>query len=362
MDDSKHRGTVQAWSVLGPAANIASFGSASYISLALHPTTGAPYVAYQDYSNSYKATAIAFNGSAWSTVGSAGFSAGQEYFTSLAMHPTTGAPYVAYQDFGYSYKATLMTYANNAWTTVGSPGFSAGTASQTSLAISTTGAPYVAYADFGNSYKATVMTFANNAWSTVGPSGFSAAVADYPILALHPTTGAPYVAFAEGGGSSTRTTVMTYTSANNAWSVVGSRSFSAGQAVYTSLALHPVTYAPFVAYADGGYSYKATVMTFNASASAWVTAGSPGFSAGQADYVELALHPTTGAPYVAYVDYAYSSKATLMTINGSAWSPVGSPGFSAGAVSYTSLAISTTGTPYVAFQGDTGKATVMAFA
>jgi len=43
-----------------------------------------------------------------------------------------------------------------------------------------------------------------------------------------------------------------------AWTVVGTAGFSAGQAEYTSLALGS-TGTPFVAYADGGNGYRATV-------------------------------------------------------------------------------------------------------
>ena len=79
------------------------------------------------------------------------------------------------------------------------------------------------------------------------------------------------------------------------WSVVGSRAFSAGEAAYTRLALHPASGAPYVAYADGANSDKATVMTFTGSA--WSLVGSAGFSDGMADDPSLAMHPNTGAPH-----------------------------------------------------------------
>ena len=50
----------------------------------------------------------------WFSVGSAGFSAGAATYLSLAMHPTTGAPYVAYRDGNHSNKATVMTFAAGA--------------------------------------------------------------------------------------------------------------------------------------------------------------------------------------------------------------------------------------------------------
>ena len=73
-------------------------------------TTGAPYVAYRDGGTSptNKATVRTYTGTTWSVVGEAGFSAGQASFTSLALHPTTGAPFLAYRDGGNSNKATVM--------------------------------------------------------------------------------------------------------------------------------------------------------------------------------------------------------------------------------------------------------------
>ena len=81
---------------------------ADYTSLAFSPS-GEPYVAYQDYGNSAKATIMKFNGSNWVNVGTAGFSAGKAYYTSLAFSPSE-RPYVAYEDIGNSYKATVMKY------------------------------------------------------------------------------------------------------------------------------------------------------------------------------------------------------------------------------------------------------------
>ena len=130
---------------------------ARYISLALHPTTGAPYVAFVDSANSYKATVITFNGSDWSTVGTAGFSAGGADWISLALHPTTGAPYVAFH--AELQNITVMAFHNGAWSTVGSAGFSAIASGRISLALHpVTGEPFVAFTDAANSNKSTVMT------------------------------------------------------------------------------------------------------------------------------------------------------------------------------------------------------------
>ena len=138
-----------------------SGGQVEYTSLAFSPSDGQPYVAYEDYVNyEEKATVMKFNGTNWVNVGNAQFSAGLVYCTSLAFN-TSGQPYVAFHDeyWTSSGKATLMKFDGTDWTTVGTAGFSAGEAWNTSLAFSPSGKPYVAYSDGGNFFKATVMKY-----------------------------------------------------------------------------------------------------------------------------------------------------------------------------------------------------------
>ena len=192
-------------------------------------------------------------------------------------------------------------------------------------------------------------------WKTVGNAGFSAGWASSPSLVLA-ADGTPYVAYADGGNSN-KATVMKYN--GSAWVLVGSAGFSAGSTWFMSLALAPDG-TPYVAYNDSGNSNKATVMKYNGSS--WVTVGNAGLSAGLADSTSLALAPD-GTPYVAYTDGGNSNKATVMKYNGSAWVPVGSAGFSTGYAGRTSLALAADGTPYVAYQDiDTdSKMTVMKY-
>jgi len=299
-----------AWELVGNAGF--SAGMAVYTSLAFGPD-GAPTVAYQDGGNGYKATVMRFNSvsGAWELVGSPGFSAGTVNYTSLAFGPG-GAPYVAYQDWGNSHKATVMRYnsVSGAWEPVGSAGFSAGTAYFTSLAFGPGGAPTVAYQDDGNGDKATVMRYnsASGAWEPVGSAGFSADSALYTSLAFAPD-GAPTVAY-EDYGNGQKATVMRYNSVSGAWELVGSPGFSAGTVNYTSLAFGPGG-APYVAYQDGGNGNQTTVMRYNSVSGAWELVGSAGFSAGTAYFTSLAFEPG-GAPTVAYSDDGNGDKATVM--------------------------------------------------
>ncbi|MDR2711401.1 MAG: hypothetical protein LBB65_08810 [Burkholderiales bacterium] len=142
----------------------------------------------------------------------------------------------------------------------------------------------------------------------VGSVGFSASLAYNPSLAIAPD-GTLYVAYGDGG-SSYKATVMRFDSGSNSWQAVGSVGFSAGIAYNTSLAIAPDG-TPYVAYVDSGSGYKATVMRFDSVSNSWQAVGSAGFSAGDVNYTSLAIAPD-GTPYVAYEDGGNGSKATVM--------------------------------------------------
>jgi TPR repeat protein len=57
------------------------------------------------------------------------------------------------------WKATVMKYNGSAWETVGNAGFSAGSISSISLRFGSEGTPYVSYRDKGNNKKVTVKKF-----------------------------------------------------------------------------------------------------------------------------------------------------------------------------------------------------------
>jgi hypothetical protein len=93
--------------------------------------------------------------------------------------------------------------------------------------------------------------------------------------------------------------------------VVGSNQVSAAGingVNFTSLAIAPDG-TPYVAYEDGGNSYKATVMRF--SGDTWSTLGIPGFSGAGVNYTSLAIGPT-GAPTLAYTDGNNNWQTTVM--------------------------------------------------
>lgn len=223
---------------------------------------GVPYIAFQVAG---KATVMSFTGSLWANIGTAGFAS--SYGISLALHPSSNLPYLAFPGINDNLKTTLMAYNGTDWMTVGTPSFSAINVQIVSLQLDQLGRPYVAcqayVVESGQGVQRAILWVYDGAWAPVGGnfSGFSAGTASYISLALHPSTTLPYVAYGDASVSG-RATVMTYTGAK--WVVVGKPGMSAGTADSISLALHPVTGAPLVACRDTVVN-GAVVYTVNAT-------------------------------------------------------------------------------------------------
>ena len=247
----------------------------------------------------------------WEVVGAAGFSAGKADCTSLAFGPD-GKPYVAYVDAAKGDKASVMRLnsAGTAWETVGGAGFSEGVASDISLAFGPGGKPYISYQDSAHRGKASVMRLnsAGAAWEAVGGAGFSESEMIHTSLAFGPD-GKPFVAYG-GGTKGQKAGVMRLNSAGAAWEAVSAAGFPADVAAYTSLAFNHEG-QPHVAYVDVADGYRARVIRLNSAGMAWETLGGAGISAGHALYTSLAFGPE-GKPYVAYWDEANGGKASVM--------------------------------------------------
>ena len=147
------------------SGTVASISSASATSLtvvfATQPSAGALSASVTSFGLSSGPQVVVANVVGWNVVGTASVSAGDASYTSLAIDPTTGTPYLGYQDGGNALKATVQKFvAGTGWTVVGTAGFSAGTVTYTSLAIDpTTGTPFLGNQDGGNGNKATVQRY-----------------------------------------------------------------------------------------------------------------------------------------------------------------------------------------------------------
>jgi len=348
-----------AWKYVGDAG--ISAGQVYYTSLAFNPIDGNPYVAYQDYADSLRATVMKFNGFNWELVGNAGFSAASAYFISLAFRPSDGQPYVAYQDWGQPAKATVMTFDGSNWVNVGNAGFSIGEADDISLAFSPSGEPYVAYIDVVDNVKATVMRFDGTNWVNVGNAGFSADTAVCTSLAFSPS-GEPYVAYVDYANSR-KVTVMKFD--GSSWLNVGNAGFSGENSSLTNLVFNPFDGQPYVAFTDVEDSSKATVMKFDGTS--WSYVGNRGCSEKTIYAPSLAFNSTDGFPYMAFaygVNLSEDNNLTVMKFNGTNWVGVGTADFARTLGSYISLAFPPSGgQPYVAFPdyGNFKKVSVMKY-
>jgi hypothetical protein len=340
----------------------------------------------------------------WSIVGSPGFSASNVNYTSMAVDPTSGTPFVAFEDGAFGAHTTVMKYANGAWTYVGTPGFSSNATQYITIAFDSNGTPYVAHwnAISGGQVEVMVYTVATG-WQLLGAPLFAGTAWEVafainknniPYVAFRDTSntlfvmsytgswnpvgapvsgtasnislafdgaGQPWVAFADGPAGN-KATVMSF---SGVWNLVGSviGSASTGAVAWTSLAIDSriASPVPYLAVMDTGYAGLTTVKKYLTSTGTWVNVGNPGFSAAQ-PYSGSMVLSAGGIPYVAYQD-GPSGGATVMVFSGTAWSTVGTPRFSPGQAQSTSLALDPLGTPFVAFVdvNSGSKSTVMAY-
>jgi hypothetical protein len=334
-----------AWVTVGSAGF--SAGQADTIRLALD-NDGTPYVAYRDVSDmgNYQARVMKYVGGAWVTVGSEGFTTD----SLLANHPgavslalaSDGTPYLAYRDAGNSGKATVRRYDGSAWVTVGSAGFTTGEADNLSLALDGNGSPYLAYRDGAHGNEATVVRYNDSAWEIVGSAGFSAGEADNLSLALS-SGGTPWVAYSDVFWGSK---VMVSHYVGGIWQNAGTSLFGPGDTVTLALDDNDT---PYVAYRDASSPFTSLAIVKRYNDSYWASVGSAVSVSG--DYPSLALDGN-GTPFVAYRDRTYpvSSFDRVARFDGSLWKEVGLSYFSDDQAEDLSLAVAGDGTPYVAFR------------
>jgi hypothetical protein len=141
-------------------------------------------------------------------------------------------------------------------------------------------------------------------------------------------------------------TVLTLNASAQNWQVLGPDDYnqpSYSEASYNNIVMNGTT--PYVAFSDNVNGYKLTVSKFNGTM--WEIVGTEGFSAGSASDISLVLDPS-GTPYVAYK--SNDGKANVQKYNGTAWELVGNAGFSAGSATNLKMAIDANGTPYVVYR------------
>lgn len=107
------------------------------------------WLAYQD-SHDKALHVLKFNGFNWisTNVSYIGVSDGEARWISLAINPVNGIPYIGFQDVDQGLQSSVMLYDNNStWKYLGARGMnsSSGGKFHQSLAIDASGNPYLAY-------------------------------------------------------------------------------------------------------------------------------------------------------------------------------------------------------------------------
>lgn len=356
VDSAEANGTIEvAWTsdISSASVNHLSSSTTYYLNVVVKDSTGNKAV--------YSTTSATTNTPSWKTVGTEGFSTGYAVFTEIAL-TSSNLPYVVYQDNSRADNAaTVMKYDSGTWSVVGSEGFSIGQADSTEIVLDANDVPYVGYRDGSNGDSITVKKYNDTSgWTTVGSPAFSDFDVGQTSLAIN-STDILYVAYSDGGQSN-KSTVEKFNETDTIWETVGSKGFSAGQANDLDINFNS-TDVPYVAYRDMSETdYAATVMKYDSTTNNWLTVGSSGFSQGGASYTNI-VFDSNDVPYVVYNDAANSNKATVQKYNGTSWEVVGTVGFSAGAVGYIDIAIDSKDSLYVAYKdtGNSNKATVQKY-
>ncbi len=216
-DGSKHRLRVDTydsgWSQVGGYV-INDSGDELFVR-SMVITSGGPCVAYLDRLSSNKISVKQWDsgGSAWSLLGSQGFTDYPAQFAKLALDGSNTL-HMAYiglvGDTNPLFVATVMKYNGSSWQLVGGKGLiEASKVEVESLAFDFAGTtPYAAFSDTLNDSKASVMTYNGSSWVEVGTRGFTDNAVANISLALDPE-GKPHVAYRDSSRSN-RLTVMVY--------------------------------------------------------------------------------------------------------------------------------------------------------
>lgn len=124
--------------------NVGSLGSpigSYYMNIAIG-SDDMPVLAYADWNNGYKATAIKYNGSSWSALGTP-FSSDSCYMADIVAGPA-GTYYALYRDYNNYTRTTINKFDGASWSVFPLP---ASDNAFTTLALDPWGTPYIAYPD-----------------------------------------------------------------------------------------------------------------------------------------------------------------------------------------------------------------------
>ncbi len=315
-----------------------------------------PYVAYADFSNSFRLQVKKCVGgtscTSWTGLG-ANISANEAYDISLAVW--NGTPFVVYRELvtvnPLVFSPKVKYYNGTSWLDLGN------IASLVGANVSFDWYPTIAVED-GTVFivaKNRVMSYDGSNWSYIG--GAIPGCNGYPIIKVH-NTGTdliPFVAFIDST-EHYNASVVYYNDVTNTWDYLGNKGFSSvtdpwqgiGSLAF-ELSSDGTPYVFFAGMYDSSIG-KSSVLRYDDILNDWVNVGTP------ANYFQnIALSHTDvtiGSDNSVYVAYHYQGNS-LVTVQKSlygtgAWSSLGTVSGSWG--NYTNICLDSNNVPFVAYE------------
>ena len=210
--------------------------------------------------------------------------------------------YVAFNDAGEGNRYYLNRYKNGNWETMGSY-ITSGGGSWARLALDSKGVPYVSWVDFYAGNKMYVSKLVGELWLTIG----NAPVSEENFIAKNcqdvaiDANGNIYLAYVVKGTEQ----LAVYRHNGADWEMLGDN-VADGTVKGIDVAVDSENNF-YVAYADGSFGDKVSVMKYNGTE--WSYVGQRAFTESSTDtYMAMTLH--NESPCVVYTDIAMGSKAS----------------------------------------------------
>ena len=211
--------------------------------------------------------------------------------------------YVAFNDAGENNRYYLNRFKNGNWETMGSSYITAGGGSWSRLAIDSKGVPYISWVDFYAGNKMYVSKLVGELWLTIGNAPVSEEnyiAKNHQDLAID-ADGNIYLAYIVKGTDQ----LAVYRHNGADWELLGDN-IADGTVKGIDVAIDSKQNF-YVAYADGNYEDKVSVMKYDGTE--WSYVGQRGFTESKTDtYMAMTLH--NDSPCVVYTDIAMGSKAS----------------------------------------------------
>lgn len=294
------------WDTIGNGGFSLNPATINNVKIKINPVTNNPYVLFTDDGFNNKACLMYFNGTIWDTAGNYPFTSQGVIQPDLSFS-SGGIPYVSFgtgSNVNGNMELTVMKFENNTWSFVGDNpiGLVAISYGNTDIEVSSQGNPYVIFKD-GNGNKASVKYYDDNIWKYYGDSLFSQYSPSFMDLEFD-NQGNVYVAYKDDW-----ITFVKRWNENN-WETVGSPFPSTENCYYLDLEITSTGDAWIAYKQDNGYSPKPLrVQRFDGTN--WSYVGETNVSEDDANFVNLEFDKND-VPYVAFQDGGYYNRTSVM--------------------------------------------------